>query len=174
MDVDDHAPCLKRVHEERYIVTKRWEHKIKALEENNRVLKKQNEDEREERFNYIKELEKRNLLLIMEKNNMKKFHQEQMDTKTQIIETLTFKIKKYEHTINTKSDMIEKLLKEKRKLFVYIDSKEGCSICMEEYKTNDVLDQIDGCLHTFHDTCLSTWKKNKNTCPLCRYSLPSS
>jgi hypothetical protein len=30
------------------------------------------------------------------------------------------------------------------------------------------------CLHVFHQDCLIPWLKTQNTCPLCRYELPSA
>ena len=30
------------------------------------------------------------------------------------------------------------------------------------------------CSHLFHSQCIMTWLKNHNTCPLCRWQLPTS
>lgn len=44
-----------------------------------------------------------------------------------------------------------------------------CSICLEEYKYNDII-AVMKCDHKFHPQCLYTWKKKSNTCPLCNNS----
>lgn len=47
-----------------------------------------------------------------------------------------------------------------------------CTICVEHIKMN-----TDGmfmpCGHIFHPTCLTPWLGNKNTCPVCRFELPT-
>lgn len=54
--------------------------------------------------------------------------------------------------------------------------KNQCSICLEEMKNNQGLDNLP-CDHTFHESCLDKWyfsrvkqgySTNKITCPLCR------
>lgn len=46
-----------------------------------------------------------------------------------------------------------------------------CSICLTAIpKESDVCGLP--CLHTFHRGCLSTWLKEHNTCPTCRFTLP--
>ena len=50
--------------------------------------------------------------------------------------------------------------------------ENNCSICLEEYKNEDVLKKLD-CNHIFHKDCLGSWinnntNKNNKTCPLCR------
>jgi hypothetical protein len=58
-------------------------------------------------------------------------------------------------------------------LYDYIithDIDETCSICMEKYKKNDSVIQLD-CDHIFHKSCLKTWLQNHNTCPVCRYDI---
>ncbi|XP_052798472.1 putative cyclin-dependent serine/threonine-protein kinase DDB_G0272797/DDB_G0274007 [Mya arenaria] len=44
---------------------------------------------------------------------------------------------------------------------------EGCSVCMEEYKTGDTQKTLP-CLHIFHDSCIDPWLKDNATCPVCR------
>ena len=45
--------------------------------------------------------------------------------------------------------------------------KEDCIICMERGKLVSI------CIneHKFHKKCINTWKKSKNTCPICRIPL---
>ncbi len=45
-----------------------------------------------------------------------------------------------------------------------------CSICMTEINLDDSFKTI--CQHTFHKNCLDEWRKNSQSCPLCRQELP--
>ncbi|KAK1421175.1 hypothetical protein QVD17_23320 [Tagetes erecta] len=44
----------------------------------------------------------------------------------------------------------------------------GCSICLEDYKPDDVVRLFPECGHLFHVTCIDTWLKANPTCPVCR------
>ena len=46
---------------------------------------------------------------------------------------------------------------------------DDCPICKETIYKNDLI--ITECNHKFHKKCFSDWKKNNNTCPLCRTQL---
>ncbi|KAL3742917.1 hypothetical protein ACJRO7_018254 [Eucalyptus globulus] len=43
-----------------------------------------------------------------------------------------------------------------------------CSICLSEYKPEDVLRTIPACEHSFHAHCIDPWLKRNAICPLCR------
>jgi len=45
-----------------------------------------------------------------------------------------------------------------------------CSICLENYKKDDMI-IILSCNHNFHDDCLKGWFKNNNSCPHCRENI---
>lgn len=60
---------------------------------------------------------------------------------------------------------------------VQTEEGESCSICLQEYHT---LCSTSGavelairlpCRHVMGSVCLTSWLKNSNTCPLCRYEL---
>ncbi|MCE3050712.1 hypothetical protein HAX54_047929 [Datura stramonium] len=54
-------------------------------------------------------------------------------------------------------------------------SSSGCSICLADYKDNDVLRLLPYCGHLFHLMCIDTWLRLHPTCPICRNSpLPYS
>ncbi|QCD95619.1 E3 ubiquitin-protein ligase [Vigna unguiculata] len=46
---------------------------------------------------------------------------------------------------------------------------ERCSICFEDF---DVGVRMP-CLHMFHKNCISEWLQRGNSCPLCRFQLPT-
>ncbi|CAG8589519.1 15159_t:CDS:2 [Gigaspora margarita] len=60
----------------------------------------------------------------------------------------------------------------------HIDSKASCPICLEQLpltevikgKTQKPIRQMP-CKHIFCESCLFTWLKQNNTCPLCRYEI---
>ena len=50
-----------------------------------------------------------------------------------------------------------------------LESLGDCSICLKKmYCNNSVQTE---CEHLFHKDCLNTWLVQKNTCPLCRYTI---
>ncbi|XP_016975447.1 E3 ubiquitin-protein ligase RNF128 [Drosophila rhopaloa] len=42
-----------------------------------------------------------------------------------------------------------------------------CTICSERYRTADNI-HAGTCGHAFHEECLSRWRKQSKTCPICR------
>ncbi|KAF4369082.1 hypothetical protein CsatB_019447 [Cannabis sativa] len=45
-----------------------------------------------------------------------------------------------------------------------------CSICLADYKANDMLRQLPDCSHLFHVKCVDPWLRLHPTCPVCRTS----
>jgi len=50
------------------------------------------------------------------------------------------------------------------------ESKSKCTICLEQFKKNQVI-QILPCHHKFHHKCLKPWFKTSTCCPLCRMDI---
>jgi hypothetical protein len=48
------------------------------------------------------------------------------------------------------------------------DTQETCSICLDNYKEDQVMSVLHNCKHKFHKECVSAWLLNNPTCPLCR------
>ncbi|XP_011084385.1 RING-H2 finger protein ATL70-like [Sesamum indicum] len=46
----------------------------------------------------------------------------------------------------------------------------ACSICLVDYKDNDVLRLLPECGHLFHLNCVDPWLMLNPTCPICRNS----
>lgn len=46
-----------------------------------------------------------------------------------------------------------------------------CSVCLGEYQSDEKLQRIPPCGHTFHVDCIDHWLSTNSTCPLCRVSL---
>lgn len=46
----------------------------------------------------------------------------------------------------------------------------GCSICLGDYKDNDMLRLLSNCGHIFHVKCIDPWLRLHPTCPICRNS----
>ena len=51
-----------------------------------------------------------------------------------------------------------------------IHNDHECTICLEEYKENDDLYQLQ-CGHYYHKECIDDWLLKHHTCPLCRLNL---
>eukprot|EP01129_Flabellula_baltica_P002798 TRINITY_DN12665_c0_g1_i1.p1 TRINITY_DN12665_c0_g1~~TRINITY_DN12665_c0_g1_i1.p1 ORF type:complete len:141 (+),score=18.08 TRINITY_DN12665_c0_g1_i1:207-629(+) len=49
---------------------------------------------------------------------------------------------------------------------------EKCVICMGGYEMGDEVNKLE-CSHMFHNVCLIDWLKQTNTCPFCRFELPT-
>jgi hypothetical protein len=48
-----------------------------------------------------------------------------------------------------------------------------CSICHDEVKVAATAVRLP-CAHVYHTDCITTWLSKFNTCPICRYALPTS
>ncbi|KAJ0960810.1 hypothetical protein J5N97_001311 [Dioscorea zingiberensis] len=46
-----------------------------------------------------------------------------------------------------------------------------CSVCLGDYQSDERLQRIPHCGHTFHVDCIDHWLTSNTTCPLCRVSL---
>lgn len=46
-----------------------------------------------------------------------------------------------------------------------------CSICISDYKEQEILKMMPQCRHYFHRDCVDTWLKVNASCPICRNSL---
>ena len=47
-----------------------------------------------------------------------------------------------------------------------------CSVCRDELAAGDTV-QVMPCKHVFHPPCLAPWLECNNTCPVCRFELPT-
>ena len=50
-------------------------------------------------------------------------------------------------------------------------NEKVCSICLNEFKEEEILIRFSCKQHIFHKNCLCTWLKNSDICPLCKKSL---
>ncbi|MFH4976133.1 hypothetical protein AB6A40_002842 [Gnathostoma spinigerum] len=48
-----------------------------------------------------------------------------------------------------------------------VDSEAQCTTCMEIFKLNEQVAQLN-CQHIFHRDCILPWLRRHNTCPICR------
>ncbi|XP_022911485.1 E3 ubiquitin-protein ligase RNF181-like [Onthophagus taurus] len=53
-------------------------------------------------------------------------------------------------------------------------SSEGdqCPICLKRFKIDETFKQMP-CEHSFHPECIDLWLSKTNSCPLCRFELPT-
>jgi len=52
------------------------------------------------------------------------------------------------------------------------ETNDICTVCQEQYKIRDEAFSLP-CKHLFHQKCLIPWLETHNTCPTCRYVLPT-
>ena len=45
---------------------------------------------------------------------------------------------------------------------------DNCVICRESLSNNNECATIENCDHKYHQTCIDTWVKISNSCPLCK------
>jgi hypothetical protein len=58
-------------------------------------------------------------------------------------------------------------IEKKTILFETDSSPKTCSICLENYKPNEPLIQLQ-CNHIYHPDCINDWLRRQSSCPLCR------
>eukprot|EP01017_Pseudomicrothorax_dubius_P047186 TRINITY_DN8432_c0_g1_i3.p1 TRINITY_DN8432_c0_g1~~TRINITY_DN8432_c0_g1_i3.p1 ORF type:complete len:234 (+),score=-3.22 TRINITY_DN8432_c0_g1_i3:107-808(+) len=51
------------------------------------------------------------------------------------------------------------------------ESHQSCAICLESYKNEDEVCELESCKHMFHRGCLVNWIRLSSTCPYCRQTL---
>ncbi|KAB1225330.1 RING-H2 finger protein ATL38 [Morella rubra] len=49
-----------------------------------------------------------------------------------------------------------------------------CTVCLAEFRSDDVLRILPYCGHSFHVNCIDIWLRQHSTCPVCRISLCDS
>lgn len=48
----------------------------------------------------------------------------------------------------------------------------ACAICKDSLPVGTIVNQLP-CFHLYHPSCILPWLSSRNTCPLCRYELPT-
>ncbi|CAH2085508.1 unnamed protein product [Euphydryas editha] len=49
---------------------------------------------------------------------------------------------------------------------------KNCPICLKKFHMNDKAKEMP-CQHLFHEKCIIPWLNQTNSCPFCRYELPT-
>ena len=69
---------------------------------------------------------------------------------------------------------VEKLKKCKinEKIIKEFGIENSCAVCKDEFIVGEEC-MLMPCNHHFHENCLIPWLKERNSCPVCRYELPT-
>lgn len=51
-------------------------------------------------------------------------------------------------------------------------SCENCSVCKDDFEISQMILKLP-CKHIFHEECIMPWMKERNSCPTCRFELPT-
>ena len=57
-------------------------------------------------------------------------------------------------------------------LYLKKTNSSDCSVCKDEFDLESQLVKLP-CNHYFHGECLKPWLQQRNSCPTCRYELPT-
>ncbi|CAB3235572.1 unnamed protein product [Arctia plantaginis] len=49
---------------------------------------------------------------------------------------------------------------------------KSCPICLKKFNIGEKVTEMP-CNHQYHTTCISIWLNTTNSCPFCRYELPT-
>ena len=66
---------------------------------------------------------------------------------------------------------LEKFIVTNQKLISF-GVENSCAVCKEEFEIKQEL-MLMPCKHYFHINCLLPWLNERNSCPVCRYELPT-
>ncbi|XP_026485336.2 E3 ubiquitin-protein ligase RNF181 [Vanessa tameamea] len=59
-----------------------------------------------------------------------------------------------------------------KEIIIEDDSENNCPICLKKFCINEKAKEMP-CQHLFHEKCIITWLYKTNSCPFCRYELPT-
>ncbi len=68
--------------------------------------------------------------------------------------------------------MEQKQIKEDDLLELKKTNSVDCSVCKEEFDIQSKLIKLP-CNHYFHGECVKPWLEQRNSCPTCRFELPT-
>ena len=78
-------------------------------------------------------------------------------------------LKNYRNSVCSQNSFSFKINEEKIKEFGFENS---CGVCKDEFNIGEECLSMP-CNHYFHENCLLPWLKERNSCPICRYELPT-
>lgn len=68
-------------------------------------------------------------------------------------------------------DKLEKVVLDKEKIAA-LGVENSCAVCKDEFTPGEKC-LVMPCQHHFHENCLLPWLKERNSCPICRFELPT-
>lgn len=55
---------------------------------------------------------------------------------------------------------------------VAIQEETKCPVCLKKHELDEIVKKMP-CNHTFHSDCILPWLAKTNSCPVCRFELPT-
>merc|ERR1712228_581851 len=49
-----------------------------------------------------------------------------------------------------------------------VKTQISCAICLDDFKNNQMVAEMPGCVHIFHKDCVEQWLQQSPTCVMCR------
>ncbi|KAI8532341.1 hypothetical protein RHMOL_Rhmol11G0206900 [Rhododendron molle] len=74
----------------------------------------------------------------------------------------------YIRTVGLQSSVINSIAVCKYKRGDGLVEGTECSVCLNEFKEDEILRLLPKCNHAFHIPCIDTWLRSHTNCPLCR------
>lgn len=71
-------------------------------------------------------------------------------------------------TVGLPDSVIESITAVKYKKWDRLIEGTDCSVCLTEFEEGDDLRLLPKCNHAFHMSCIDTWLRSHQNCPLCR------
>jgi len=70
-----------------------------------------------------------------------------------------------------KEEIINNFRKMNYKRYDKNKKQESCSICLENYKPDDIVVEFSCKTHIYHENCIYEWLQSSDICPLCKHNL---
>jgi len=111
-------------------------------------------------------------------NNTQTFYEENNMSESSSVEVVENEAEEgqfnQEDMIHLKEEIINNFSKHKYNNYMKLKKKkiqETCAICLEQYKSDEIIVEFSCKNHFYHENCLYEWLQKSEICPLCKHNL---